>query len=738
MKKHPVLRLSTLALAVSSALVSQQVFAAEDEELAALKQPESTLSAGLSSASKSSQKFGEYTGLNQNHPYLNLSFDLRGGPGYSQNEQGERIRWSMTGDDLGLTSRSLKASVSEQGSWSLGLAYDALRHNLAEGYQTPYQGKMGGNTFTLPSGFGTAANTNALSATQLGAYQGVDVSSTRENTSLSASRILSRNLSFNFDFNHLEQSGAKLAAFGAAYASGHPTGQAISILPSPTKYQTETFTFGLNWQNEKGRLSTSYFASLFHNDYNAVYFQTFAGANVMQSMSTAPSNNLHQLNLDGNYLLASKTRLIGNLSYSRNTQNESFVVDPGMMVTAAPRSSLNGVVITQNANLKLVNQDFRNLTLSGAFKYNNRDNQTPSSIYNFNAINGTTPDVANYPNTPLSIRKMQYELAGDYRLTRSQSLRLALTREDIKRWCNDYATNATYIAGTNCVVATGSTEDKLETAYRIKATDDIDFKLGFSNAQRRTQSDPAARTAMIRNLYGAGVNAGDYLGFYPYYDASRKQRQYKAGANWQATEKLGFSISTRYADDHYDDSSLGVQNGNSWGLNLDSSYAYSDKGSVSIYASQQYRERNFTSQGTAGLWTNKLKDDDLTLGLGFKHSGLGGSRFNVAADLNYIIANTAYSTEVPYLSTCSATGTLTCGDWPEIKTHGVQLKLGGSYDINKHSGVRLQYIYSHLSAADYYYNAYQYGYTPSTVLATNQQTGSHTVHLFGASYEYRF
>ena len=382
--RNKTMKLSSLALAVASALITMQAHAEGDDDATALKMPSNSVEVGGTNISKSAAKFGEYSGFNKEGGYLNLNIDARGGNGYSNNEGGGTLRWSVLGTDLGLTSRTFGASISDQGKWNLSVGFDELQHNITDSYQTPYQGSMGGNRFALPSGFGTATNTTALNTTQKAAYHTEDIHSTRQNTSFSAGLLLNPNFSLNFDFNHLDQSGAKLMAFGSSSVGGAGT-EKVSILPMPTKYQTETVNLALNWMGEKGHLTTSYYGSFFHDSYDRVAFQTWNTANAMQTMSTAPSNELHQLNLDGNYALTSKTKLTGNYSYGRNTQNEAFNVDQGMLVSGftLPTASLNGLVITQNANLKVTDQTFKNLTLSAGLKYNERDNQTPSNVYRF-------------------------------------------------------------------------------------------------------------------------------------------------------------------------------------------------------------------------------------------------------------------------------------------------------------------------------------------------------------------
>ena len=763
-----------LALAVQSALIGMfalpMTAVAEgtvDEEAAALTHPTNSVEVGVSNVSRDSAKFGEYNGLDKSGAYGIANINLRGGESYDDSV----MRWQIKATDLGTTSREVGASVSNQGQWSIGVNFDELRHNLSGSYQTPYQGRMGGNTFTLPTAF-SAINTSASGATltmtpeQQGALHNVDIDTTRENTSITAGYNINPQWDIKLDLNHLKQSGAKLMAFANA-KNGSVLGETISILPNPTNFTTDTVNLALNWNGDKAHLNTSYFGSYFRNDYNQVTFETFAGDKSMQKMSSPPSNDFHQLNLTGGYSLTPKTKLAGGVSYGRNTQNDAYAYDSFLMQSPLPKSSLNGVVVTTHADFKLTDQSIKNLVLSAGFKYDERDNQTISNIYSFNAVNGV--NLAIYPNTPLSNRKTQYELAGDYRLTSNQHVRLAYNRENIERWCDSYAVNSLYTAGTSCVVATASRDDKLSATYKLNATEDVKLNVGYSFSDRTTDSNPNARAAVMGTKAGsAGLNAGDLLGFYPAFDATRNQQMAKAGVDWQASEKLSMGLNGRYTYDNYYDSTYGVQDGNSWSLNLDASYNYNENGLITAYLTKDHRERSMTNlqqinttigAGTttkvstpvgADTWTNNLKDNNVTFGLGAKQGGLLSGKLQLAGDITYSLGKTGYDTQLNYtgltsstipalsLLSCSNPAVGECGTVPDINNKLIRIKLNGDYKVNKNGKVTLGYIYQHLISNDYFYNGYQYGLTPTTVMPTNQQSGTYSVNMVSATYIHTF
>jgi MtrB/PioB family decaheme-associated outer membrane protein len=702
--------LTAIAVAVLTMLFAD--FArADDEEAAALKTPTNTVEIGVMRTAADSQKFGEYTGTNKAGNHFVGAASIKGGDAYGA--EGGVTRWSVEASDLGLTSDTFKATYEKQGSWTLGVGSDELTRNMSQGYKNPYNGAMGGNVFTLPAGFtnGSAVTNAAVNAPY---YKPMDVDTTRRNTSVSAGLVLTPRWDVKFDFNHLDQSGAKLMTF-PTFASTGVTGQYIAVLPNPTDYTTDTLNLSVNWTGDKGHFSAGYYGSFFTDANDRVTFDTWggagAGARVAQNMSTPPSNVFNQFNFAGGYRISPALKWVSDVSVAENTQNSPFLEPKtggtSLMVVNAPRSSLDGLVRTTHAAFKLTDQASKDLSLSGGFRYDKRDNNTASSLYRFNAVNGTVGDQTNYPNTPLSYEKDQFEVAGDYRIKKDHHLRVAYNHEDVYRWCNQYAVGGVYAAGTNCVVARGSKEDKIDTSYRLKASDSVDLKLAYAWAERHTDSDGAARAAINGSQATVqGLNGGDYVGFYPYFDATRTQQVLKVSSNWQAADALSFGFSTRFTDDKYP-SIYGVQRGNSWSVNLDANYAYSETGVFGAYATQQHRERNLYDKTAAGTWENKLTDGDVTVGLNLKQTALWGGKFDLSGDISYTQAATNYFTTTYYTCTSTTTAGAICGQLPIIKSDTTQFKVTGTYHVNKKSSVAMRYMYQELINTDFFYNAYQ-------------------------------
>ena len=816
--KNVAIKFLTLAVrgAIATMVFAPVVAMAEgDDDVAALTNPTSTVTVGAGGVSSSSNKFGEYNGLHESGGYLVGGFDVKGGSAYGAGDG--TLRWSARGSDLGTTSREFDATVEDQGGWKIGVGFDELRHYTTTNYQTPYLGSMGGNNFTLPANFGvvntskSAANTSggatlvggrSLDAAQLGDFNTQDVYTQRENTKFNAAYTLDQHWNFKFDFNHLEQTGAKLigsgtdtasAAFGGVTAANWKA-EAITILMTPTNYRTETFNAEVNWNGSHGFATAGYYGSIFQDEYSGVTWSTpYVGASGPQTgtvlpggvglptntMSTPPSNQFHQLNLKGGYNFTDTTHFVGGLSYGRNTQDESFAgtYTPGT-VSSLTAGALDAVVIMSHADAKLTNQATKDLSLTAAFKYNERNNETASNLYHYETLSG---DQAAAWNVPLSNRKTEFNLAADYRVTGDQKLHVAFEYEDIQRWCDHSPSynqiinsllstagfsgatlqNAKnyYANGTSCVAVPESNESRLVANYRFKVNDELNLNAGVSHGDRQASVNSSFYSP-IQSFSEGFENPG----FQAFFDGSRREDLIKVGASWQALNSLSLGVTAKYRKDNYYDSNLGVGNGTVSSLNFDATYAYSDKKTVSAYTTWQWRQRELNSEagrmigvsgvpvvagsglaaGVGALWFDKLSDNDFTFGINGRQKELFGGRFDLGEDLTYSMAKTSYNTSVDYATTgclgttAAATSNQACGSSSPIQSDLMQFKLTGNYHVDKASSILVGFMYQHLKSNDYYYNALQYPNNPTSSLPTNQQAPNYSVTSAFVAYQYSF
>jgi MtrB/PioB family decaheme-associated outer membrane protein len=431
-----------------------------------------------------------------------------------------------------------------------------------------------------------------------------------------------------------------------------------------------------------------------------------------------------------------------------------------MNTGTSTRTNLDGKVINTHGDLKLTNQSVHDLTLTAGLKYDQRKNNTASDTYSYWNLNSVSTPADNYIgiNTPYSNRAIQEELAADYRITSSQKIRLAFDHENVKRWCENVA------SGLQCVSSPKSKEDKIGVNYKLKAFEDFTFKTDYSYAIRKGEFDHNFNSNIGTKYVVGGspgtrttINGGDLYGFVAFPYEGRKEHLVKASVNWQPTEKLDLGLSANYKKDNYT-ADLGVRNANSKGANLDTTYNFSDATSMSLYVDWQNGYRDMyegNTSTTTGLksdgsntvapsivWSNRLKEDSRAIGLVGNHKGLMGGKMDIAGDLSYALDKSTYSTAVPYAVSltllCSNPTLLSCGSLPDIKSSLVTVKLSDSYQLDKNSKVALGYTYQHRIVQDYLYNIYQAGYTPATLMPTNEQAPSYNVSMLTVSYSYTF
>src|SRR5262249_14590721 len=151
-------------------------------------------------------------------------------------------------------------------------------------------------------------------------------------------------------------------------------------------------------------------------------------------------------------------------------------------------------------------------------------------------------------------------------------------------------------------------ENRLIATYRLRVGERADFNAGYTYARRKADVNPSFYNPMQANSAGF-----ENFGFLAFFDASRKQNLFKAGLNWQATDKLSIGLNGKYTKDDYFDSALGVQDGKSASANLDGNYNFSEDNSVGAYVSWQKRTRGLlTASGRnavaplATLWSNDM------------------------------------------------------------------------------------------------------------------------------------
>ena len=508
-----------------------------DPAVAELTSPRSTVDVGAGYVSQGSYKFGQYNGLAREGGFAIGDLDLQGGGNYDSDSI---MRWSLQGNDLGLDTRNGEFDFREQGIFKFNLGHDDIRDNISDTYQTPYLG-VGSTFLTLPGNWikpvvpqvsptslnfrslsPTAGQGDAISTTgavvaptpaqlgtlneivlnDVGAYHGADLHTDRKRDDVGFDVNLTKHWELTGSVRQETQNG--LQPIGAVTSA---VAENSVILPNVIDTRTDQFNLGLQYGSPKGFAQVGYYGSVFTNHVRGISWQDPNAPSDVATLSSAPSNQFHQLNIGGGYNFLPTVKVTGDFSYGRNTQNETFLTDPSMPL-GVPESSLHGLVITEAANLKLVMRPTPGMNVIVHYKYDNRENRTPIDTFvfydvnmtksaaasPFNAALGLAPNTLGsnvniFDNRPESFKKNQVDLDTDYMLRPGQKLAAGFQWQDTKSDCDG--------SWINCVNADDMVERTLHADWHASLEESVSAGINYSYAQRRVNYDSNAWLALV-------------------------------------------------------------------------------------------------------------------------------------------------------------------------------------------------------------------------------------------------
>jgi hypothetical protein len=498
----------------------------------------------------------------------------------------------------------------------------------------------------------------AIQTADLPAFNQVRLSTQRAQLSLGGEMQLDGRWSASVSGSHEHKTGLKPLSALTRITGG----DIAAILPQPIDQNHDQYRVGVQYVGDGSTLQAAYDASMFSNNASSVAWTVWADPTKTQSMSTAPSNQFHKLSLAGSYELSKSTKVVGDLAYGRATQNAAFLNDGLTGVPLLPTASLGGLVVSESANLKLLSKPIKDVRLSGAYKFDVRDNRTAVNTYGFYDVGelpAATASVFGYgssnlnlnANRPYSRKLHQLSLDADYRLQPGQQLQAGVDVQTTDKYCA-----STWI---DCADAAKSREQTLRAEWRWSESDVLQGRVGVAKSKRTvtynenaflslvpmaavtpTGLPPTVTTTTAYDTlvalgltgYGpvSGLNPAAAVGssqaiFFPlnnalsnvYYansvnriselvgmrhfnNANRDRNKLRTSAQWQASETITFQGGLDYNADSYGESIYGLKQASSWALNLDGTYSPSERVSVSLfYSREDQRSRSAGNSYTA-------------------------------------------------------------------------------------------------------------------------------------------
>ena len=675
-KMENTFRLSAMAVALLSVFGTAW---ADDDEIAELIKPDSSISIGIGNWSGDRHQQGQYDGMRDQGAYGLFDADIV----KRDDETGTWMKLKAT--NLGLENREIRGEYLRQGNFGITLDYNKL-------------GRDNPNTFnTGLQGIGTTTLIESNSAA--GPKGSVTLGTTRENIGLGIYKNLAPGLDFNVSFKNEEKTGTR------AWGRGGPS-QYSEFAVEPIDSVTRQLEGTLSYTSKKWQLSGGYYGSWYENNNKMVTMSTNGvvptGVGTTNPSTTYLSlpldNQAHQLFLNGGYNFGTTTRATMKMSYTRATQNEHLPTQdiPGLSLAGSP-SNLYGEVNTRLVQLGLTSRPFKNLSLAANFRYHEvRDNTATARFVQTNAgcAAGQCVD-----NTPFSYKTLTGSFEGTYRLDDGYSLTAGVEEKRQDRVVPVSNTNGTgVLAGADTQRVVPMRTDVDETTWRLELrramSETLNGRLSYLFSQRTGSSYVLAAGSGNSLTNGIG-GLGPSNMINPLNIADRDRNKIRLALDWSPTEQLSFQLNIEGGQDKYAHDATrpyGMQEGTNQLYSLDVSYVISDKWKVNAWYSldRNQAKQDNSRANNGGATAVLLKDYELTdngnsLGLGVR--GEVTSRIKLGGDLQYTRNTSHYGQSLTALSS----GTMVPGNYTaglaEIENKLLRVRMLSVYSVTKRADI---------------------------------------------------
>lgn len=527
------------------------------DALQTLTQPTSTIEAGVGLTGDHDYKFGEYNGLQNSGVYGIGNVDISGGAPYDSNDT---TRWHITGSNLGLENRNISADYEQQGWFKLNFSYDELRRNRSDSFETPYLG-AGTNNLTLPSNWlapkvpasstsrndarglspdvavapvvsgGVATPPSASNLAQswpiIGAdlpdFQHYNLSTKREKFEGGLEYFFTSHWDFKANVTHEDKTGVKPMGTVTQIQGGDIS----TIIPDVIDQTTDQYNASVTYSADAGYLQVAYYGSIFRNHVHSMSWQDWADPTLTSTMSSAPSNEFHQINFTGGYNFNRTTKLVLDGSYSRATQNDNYLTD--VSTEFVPVRSPAALVETSRFGMKFTARPLKDLNVALGYKYDDHHNDTPVYTYAYlDAQNVSTDpvppeigaalglpatfllggaDLNINANRPYSKTSHNVQANAEYHLTPRNWIRGEYNFELVDRSCP----GSWYV---DCWDADSSAEHTGRIEWRSNPTDDIQSRVSYTYSSRTVHYNENAFLSLVPMANVVPVSAGATMSAY--------------------------------------------------------------------------------------------------------------------------------------------------------------------------------------------------------------------------------
>lgn len=687
---------------------------------------------GVGHSNSESFKFGEFTGLGEDGAFFIGNIDAIARDAYDDDST---YYMELYGSNLGLENRSFSLEAGSQGRFGGSIFYQQIPHYLHQDASTPYRGE-GTNYLSLPPSWPAyvapgAPDQTSSDITALGLQREIDLKTNRERFGGSLFWLPRKNWRLDVEYRNERKTGTQTTFGMFGTNGGNPLAAAI---PEPVNYETNEIDAIANYTSGKFQVQASYNGSFFNDRYDSLVWQNayWSGDNGWDAMTEEgqmalpPDNQAHSFALSGGYTVSPRTRVTGSLGYGIMLQDEEFLpytINPAIAVgTPLPRDSLDGEVNTMRADIGISTRPTGAVDLSARYRFNDRQNDTPRDFYQPVPSDVGLQSSTILVNTPHSYTQHLANLEAGYRIGTYTRLSLEYEYENMERTFSE---------------RDRTREHTITGKLRGRASDTLNGWVSYGRAWRT--GDTYVGNAPLRESEFPDPGPGAFVNHPEMRKmniADRTEDAFKAMANWMASDRVSATFGADYTLDDYDETTIGLTEGENIGLRADLSYAASE--ALTTYVYYGFSQMSFEQKGhefspfpplnsltdPAQRWSIDTTDRVHSAGLGLVWSGLS-DKVDLTLDYAFSHAVTAYDT-------AGGADLGTVSDLPDVETDIHSVQLAADYAVTAGVSVRLAYMFEYYDSEDFALDAVQED-SMSRVLWFGGGSPDYTAHVVGIS-----
>ena len=698
-------------------------------------------------------------------------------------DSGKTFYFNVTGDNLGLSDRSVAIRVGEQGTWGLTFGYDGIYYGGGHNYQSVFQTNGNlipsispGSVGIVYSSTPTFTPTGVLGGTTWPGHGATVVNSLwlPQTASPVPTQAYDLNLQRDiFTFGGKYQYGDWLITSGWRHEhkqgfqqqsltiAGKPsiitssaakpttyTSGGMAYFLQPVVYDTDRFDVTAQYATQHYQAQLGYTFSQFNNDYQSITLQNpwalSPSANYGNPALIAPiyvlppSNSAHQIKAQFATNLTDTTRLNANMAYGVQVQNSQMIAgsgNPSVVNATEPSQSLQGLVETIYGNVALTSQPLKGLDVRLAYTIDNRDNETPSRIWTSNttsaAINGA---VGGYtaPNLPFTFRHQAATAEVGYRVWGQTKLSFNDTLEDMYR---SYG------------LASDVQSNRMTVKLRGPVIDGLFASLSGAYEDRWAHNYNPNTIWNAINATAHPDTTTDVANFMTFYQASRKHAEVKAMADASPLDGVSVSLMGKASRDTYPSAATTLGMRNNRNLSAGPDVAWDVSKTLQLHAFYTYQQLYFDEAAaiTTGGGTLPFKiantNSVQTAGVDAEWQAIPNKlKINFDANLSY--GDTAYGLGEGVIpgsitsNSLNTIGMLTFTPLPDVKSTMISVSVKGEYIINESTSLMFGYAFEKFNYKDFVNNVgatqYANAFVPGTM---NPNEG---IHVISAAMRVRF